>query len=237
MRVADRPLPAVALDPGAFRTFPVRPVLALTGLVGETDYDAAAVYDDPNVVYDGATAAVLVDASCDLYGLELQTGNPDDAGRFDAGHLIAQLDNRSGVWSRYNVDGTPAAGHGPGAPVYLWAHSPAGDWWLFAGIVARWDDRADGTVEVEAFDVFSDLAQSVGTFTPGVAGDRPGARLTAVRNAAGRTDIPTRFAAGTVALTAQATDDAPLEEMQTVVTSDGGRLYVDADGTVVSTDR
>jgi hypothetical protein len=49
----------------------------------------------------------------------------------------------------------------------------------------------------------------------------------------GRT-IPNRFDAGVVALTAQETKLAPLEDLQAVVASDGGVVFVDADGTVVS---
>lgn len=110
------------------------------------------------------------------------------------------------------------------------------DYWLFSGRVARYDQRSDDMIELEAFDVFSDLAQPVGTYTAGANNDLPGVRLAAVvaQTPAGPLAIPTRFDVGTNHLTAQATDKAPLEEAQTVIASDAGVLFTDADGTVVS---
>jgi hypothetical protein len=65
----------------------------------------------------------------------------------------------------------------------------------------------------------------------------PGVRLSAIATLAAIPTLRTRFATGVVHLTAQATEAAPLEEMQEVAGSDGGILYGDADGTVVATDR
>lgn len=176
------------------------------------------------------------DATCAWTGLELERGGPDDHGMFPAGRLGVLLDNATGEWSQYNLDGSPSE-FGPGMAVNVWAHNNDDDWWMFAGKIVRWDERGDDTVEFEAFDVFSDLATVIGTFTPGVAGDRAGARLNSITLAAGRSAVPHRFATGLVTLTAQPTDAAPLEEMQTVALSDGGVIYVDADGTLVFYDR
>ena len=166
------------------------------------------------------------------------SGGPDEQGNIPAARLVVQLDNRDGRWSTWQADGAPAY-TGAGQLVHLWAHNASGDWWLFSGRIARYDQRADDTVELEAFDVASDLAQPVGTYTPGAAGDFPGARLTAIVAAmpTGVVAVPTRFDGGVNRLTAQPTEQAPLEEMQTVAASDGGLVYVDADGTVVSVGR
>jgi len=239
MRVADRPLPPVVLhtDP-ALEVWPIRPVVAVAGA------RPVEVWDDPAAVWDNTAGLELewdadivpgfTDATCDLQGLETDTGHPDEHGNIAAGVATLQLDNRHGAWSRYNADGS-LAGRGPGYELAVWAlerdtgvTDP-----MFRGTISRWDDLGD-TVEVEAFDSFSDLAQPIGTFTPGVAGQNPAARLDAIVAAAGKGSLVRSFAAGAVTLTAQQTTAAPLEEMQTVVASDGGVLFADADGTLRS---
>jgi hypothetical protein len=220
--------------------WPVRPVIAIASRpTPPYTYDGFAVYDAPGAqyVWDAAgTRPAWTDATCEWSGFELEHGAPDEQGAIPAARFVCQLDNRTGQWSQWNADGTPGD-FGPGQTVNVWAHNASGDWWLFSGTIARWDERGDDTVELEAFDVFSDLAQPIGQFTAGTAGDRPGPRTAAVLAAAGRSTIPTRTATGTVALTVQPSDRAPLEEIQTVVSSDGGLVYVDADGTLVTTDR
>lgn len=230
----------VLADADTIAAWPVRPVIAISHTPAPPyAWDTAwATWDDPTpLVWDARYASPLrTDATCEWLGLEIAYGPPDDHAAFPAGRLLLQLDNRAGAWSAFNTDGSPALA-GPGQSIDVWAHNPSGDWWLFSGVIARWDERADDTVEVEAFDAFSTLAQPVGTYTPGVAGDQPGERMEAVLAATGRTAVPHRFAAGTVALTAQATERAPLEELQVIAGSDGGVIYGDADGTVVAFDR
>lgn len=236
MRVADRPLPPVVLDPVAtIAGWPVRPVIAV-----EQRQEPVYVWDDltqwdRGAVWDvGAVWPPYRDATCAWSGLELEHGAPDDQGNIPASRLVCQLDNRDGSWSAWRADGTPAF-TGAGQMVHVWAHNATGDWWLFSGRIARWDQRADDTVELEAFDVFSDLALPIGTYTPGVAGDLPGLRMTAILAAAavGPAPIARRLDVGTNHLTAQATEQAPLEELQTVAGSDAGEVYVDADGALV----
>jgi len=240
MRVADRPIPtSITLDPGALAEWPVRPVFALEQTpVPPYVWDDGTVWNAAAVpVWDATTVMpAWQDATCDFTGCTIEYDAPDDKGLFPAARVLLQIDNRSGRWARYNVDGTPAD-FGAGRLLWIWARSATATWWLFAGRIARYDERADNTIEVEAFDYFSDLAQPVGTYTPGAAGDLPGVRMAAIAAVAAVPQLRTRFAAGVVHLTAQATEAAPLEEMQTVVGSDGGVLYGDADGTIVSTDR
>lgn len=240
MRVVDRPLPPIALhaDP-RLSAMVMRPVIAISGkrVVAEYDDNPLEVYDAPLLEWDMDTVPGFVDATCDTQGVETDVGGPDEHGLFPAGSAVIQLDNSTGEWSQYNSDGSLAR-NGPGYELAIWARyrdTPA-DYWIFRGAITRWDDFGD-TVEVEAFDAFADLAQPIGTYTPGVNGQAPAARLEAILTAAGSTAIPHTFASGDVTLTAQATDAAPLEEMQTVTSSDGGALFVDADGTVRSTRR
>src|SRR5262245_58371299 len=227
MRAADQPVPVVVLDDAtSFAGRPVRPVIAFEQAPPYRWDDGVTVWEGgPTPAIWDAPYAAWVDATCSFTGLEIATGDPDDRALFPAGRAVIQLDNRDGTWSQFNADGSPVA-FGPGTRVAIWAHTAAADYWLFAGSVASWDQRADDTIEVEAFDVFSDLAQSIATFTPGVAGEHPGPRLTAIVAAANMAGIPTRFATGVVALTRQPTDNEPLEEMQAVAGSDGGLIYV-----------
>jgi hypothetical protein len=236
----DRPLPAITLDPDAFASWPVRPVIAIESSKPPPYWwDGGTLWDAPGLVWDGVSLSPgWVDASCDLTGCEIEFDPPDEDNNFPAGHAVIQLDNRSGRWATYNADGS-ATDFGAGQQVWIWATDRAGgDWWMFAGRVARWDELSGDVIEIECFDYLSDLAQPVGTYTPGVAGETPGPRLAAITaGAVGAIGYRTRYATGTVTLTRQQTERAPLEEAQVVVQSDGGVLYGDADGTVVSTDR
>ena len=215
MRVDDAPFPAIVLDPvPGLDGWPIRPVIA---------------------VGDGAGG--YIDATCSFTGLELTIGPPDDHFDLPAAHLLIALDNRDGRWSTFNPDGTPAR-YGAGTPVLLWAQTPDGQrFWLFAGVIARNDQAADDTVTLECFDAFSDLAQPVGNITAGAAGDLPGARCTALLAAAGRADLRTRLALGQNTLATIADDTAPVDQLARAVSSDGGVIWVDADGTIRSMDR
>lgn len=236
MRLDDATPPTVVLDavPG-LAGWPIRPVIA---------------------VADGAGG--WIDATCSFTGLELVVGPPDDHFDLPAANLKIALDNSDGRWSRYNSDGTPTQ-FGPGTAVRLWARRATvslwdealwdeGLWsddeggasvnyWLFAGVIARNDQGADDSVTWDCFDVFSDLAQPVGTLTPGADGQLPGDRCMAILAAAGRTDQRTRFALGQNSLATVADDKAPLDQLERAVSSDGGVIYTDADGTIRSAGR
>lgn len=237
MRVADRPLPTVAAGHPFPERVPLRPVIALEPKLEPLAWDTGLLWDTAGLGWDGSVApAPWVDLFCDFQGFTLAAGNPDDHGNFDAAELNVQLDNGTGRWSQYTAAGELVA-YGPGRHVAVWAVDRVGvAYWLFYGRVARWDENADGTVNVDAFDAFSDLAQPIGTFTPGVAGDKPAARLAAIMTAAHFTDR-VAFDAGAVTLTAQPSELAPLEESQIVAGSDGGVFAVDADGTVMFRNR
>ena len=215
MRADDAAFPPIVLDPvPGLDGWPIRPVIA---------------------VADGGG---WVDATCSFTGFEITVGPPDDHFDLPATHLVVALDNRDGRWSPFNPDGTPAR-YGAGTAILLWAQTADGlqRFWLFAGVIARNDQAADDTVTLEAFDAFSDLAQPVGNITAGAAGDLPGARATAILAAAGRADLRTRLALGQNALATVADDQAPVDQLERAVSSDGGVIWIDADGTVRSMDR
>ena len=264
MRVADRPFPPIVLDDvPQIAHWQWRPVIAIEG------DPPRAVWDDGNSFWDGGVAkwdgdpdaTGWIDATCSWYGMEIDTGAPDDAMLVPAARLALLLDNSDGRWSGIDADGTQSQ-FAPGTRIEVFAHRTDvdldrrfgegtfgsetfgidrtdTDWWVFAGRVATWNQRADDSIEVEAFDSLSDLAQPFGTYTPGVDGQHPDARLQAILTMLAETQetMPHRFDQGTVALSAQETDQAPLEEMQTVATSDAGILFVDVDGTLLYFDR
>lgn len=216
MRADDQPFPTVALDPvPQLAGWPVRPVLA---------------------VADGAGG--WLDATCGLVGAELSAGPPDDHYDLPAAHLVVNLDNRDGRWSSFNLDGTPTR-FGPGTPVRLWAQDPGGArWWLFAGTIGRNDQAGDDSVSWDCWDAFSDLAQPVGKITAGADGDLPGERVQKILAAAGRADLATtRLAPGQNTLAAVADDHPPLDQLERAVSSDGGIVWCDADGSIRSLDR
>jgi hypothetical protein len=215
VRADDLPFPSIVLDDvPELDGWPIRPVIAI-----------------------GDGTGGWVDATCSLTGLEVTVGPADDHFDLPATHLIVALDNRDGRWSRFMADGAPAD-YGPGTPIAVWALTPTGvGYWVFCGTIARNDQAADDTVTIEAFDAFADLAQPVGEITVGTTGDFPDERVTAILAAAGRSDLPTRLATGLNTLVAVADDASPLDQLERAVSSDGGVIWVDPDGTVVSLDR
>jgi len=194
--------------------------------------DYTSVWDAPGSKYrwdDWTAANAFTDATCDVSGLDIELGAPDDEGRVDAGHLVFTLANDDGRWSQYDPFGRLVA-YEPGSRVYVWATIAGVAWWLFAGVVAAWREGTDATVEVEAFDASSDLNVSVGEWLPGTVGQRAHDRIAAILSLIGYPG-PRRLDVGTVTLLAYTTTATPLEEMQAVATSDGGYVAVDADGT------
>ena len=235
-RTLDRPVPPYALHHHpTLDALTVRPVILIEGprTVAEWDDTPLEEWDNPLLEWDMDLVPGYLDATCDYQAVETAAGPPDDRGIFPASQATIQLANPTGTWSRFNTDGSPTA-YGPGTKLIVLAHynTPGTDWYVFRGTVTGWSDLGDH-VEIEAHDAFADLAQPIGTYTPGVNGDTTVTRLNAIVAAAGRTGIPVAFAAGDVVLTAQATTQSPVDEMRTVSASDGGELFTDADGTVV----
>lgn len=185
--------------------------------------------------WDVELAADYVDAVCSMHGVTISAGRPDGEGRFTAAEAAMTLDNRDGTWAQYDDQGR-LVDWLPGRELLVWAVIDDEPWWLFSGEITAWRELPDGTVEVEAADAFSKLNQGIGRWQPGVEGDTPTERLEAI---CALVDYPgaTRFDDGDVNLYALWSERTVLEEMQQAAMSDGGVLYVDADGTLLYRDR
>ncbi len=246
MRADDLPVPALApheVPPDA----PIAGWEARLRIAIERLPEAAYVWDDadPDVTWDDTTpervwdapfiGGGFTDAVCDFQALTIEQGNPDELGLFAAGHLMLNLNNRGGAWSQYTSDGRLVY-FAPGRRVQVWANLDGEEWWLFAGRVDTWTQNADDSVTIEASDGFSLLAQEIGTYMPGDGGQHTLARIAAI---AAHVDFPDRIVGdpGDVALTAQATQRSPLEEIQVAALSDGGIVAIDADGSLTYRDR
>ena len=203
------------------------------------DEDADVTWDDltPERMWDAPfIGSGFTDAVCDFQALTIDVGQPDELGLFAAGALTLNLDNRAGA----STPSTRADGrlvfYAPGRRIQIWANIDGAEWWVFSGRIDTWVQNADDTVTVEASDGFSLLAPEVGAFTVGTAGQRALARIQAI---AAHVGFPDRVIGdtGDVALTVQATERSPLEEIQTVALSDGGIVAIDADGSLVYRNR
>jgi hypothetical protein len=163
-----------------------------------------------------------------------------------AGNTIVQPQPDTVVW-RFDANDYPGTGTSYVDPRgRTWTQTIEGAitprvqpdaYWLFSGEITAWRERADDTVEAEAFDAFTRLNQPLSPqWDPGNYGDTPAQRLTKICTTMGYSG-PTRFELGDVTLHSFVTNATPLEEMQHVAVSDGGILAVDADGTLTYRDR
>ena len=239
-RVADRPFPTIGGHrPDVVEPWPVTLYIGVARqpVPAYTYDDYTAHYDEAAKVYDDVTAFGFdrFDLFCQFHGLTMSTGSPDDEGIFDSGRVELTLDNRDGSLSQYDANGR-LVDWAPGDPLDIWATIGGVGWWLFSGRVTAWRERADGTVDVEAFDAFTQLNQEVAEWKPGHYADSVAARLIKILGVHGYTGAR-RFDTGDVTLHSMTTNATPLEEMQAVALSDGGILAVDADGTLVYRDR
>ena len=187
------------------------------------------VWDEPAI--DGG----FTDAICDLQALTLEVGEPDELGLFSSAQCTFSLANPDGEYTAWTPDGRNTY-FAPGRLVCLFARHAGVDWWLARLRIDRWGENADGTVTVEASDGFGLLARERAPFASGFAGQLPLSRIQSIC-ALARFPDGTRGDPGDVTLTVQQTDRPPLEEIQRVALSDGGIVFVDADGTLVYRNR
>ena len=241
MRTADRPVPSIDVHRP-----PVEPFPAILHIGVARQPVAAYVYDDHQATYDAPGNPYVYDDAtmwpydrmdlyCRFHGLRIESGHPNGEGVFSAGNVELTLDNRDGALSQYDAMGR-LIHWAPGTALDIWCDYAGEPWWLFSGRVTAWRERADGTVDVEAFDTFADLNdKSSGRGTPVSTANARGAHRRDPRRT--RLPGPTRLDAGLVTLHSWETVASPLEELQAVARSDGGFVFVDADGTIVYRDR
>jgi hypothetical protein len=240
-RVDDRPVPTIGGDRPGSEQWPAQLYIGLERqpVVNYVYDDYTAAYDSPSgdFTYDDRQSWPYdrFDLFCDYHGLTITSGTTDPEGRFEAGHVEMTLDNRDGSLSQYDSAGR-LVDWVPGAALDIWAEIDAAPYWLFSGTVTAWRERQDGTVEVEAFDAFSRLNEPRGQWDPGNYDDTVTQRLDKILATVVYSD-PTRWDTGTVHLHSYLTNATALEEMQNVAASDGGVLFVDADGTLVYRNR
>lgn len=238
VRVADRPIATFTPDEPTRLPWPTK-----VHLLFESE-SIAEVWDEPGITWDDEPVkwdqpnlpGQMRDVSCDLAGIDIEHGPPDASELFPAGSMAATLVDPDGRYSRYTPDGALVTWQ-IGKRCSVLADDGTEWWWLFHGRITAWNDQADGTVEVEAFNLPHEL-DAVGPFTAGANGQNVAQRIAAILPMAFAVDVVTRLAPGTVALTAQPTERTPLEEMQVASTmSDGGLLFADADDALVYFDR
>ena len=241
MRVDDLPVPTIGGDRPTTERWPAHLFIGVQRQpVSSYVYDDfTANYDDPegDFTYDDQQDFPYdrYDLFCNFHGLTITSGTNDPEGRFEAGHVEMTLDNRDGSLSQYDASGR-LVDYFPGRALDIWATIDGEAFWLFSGEITAWRERADDTIEAEAFDAFTRLNQKVPQWNPGNYGDTVDQRLGKIRDAFFYTG-PTRFDHGTVTLHSFFTTATPLEEMQAVALSDGGILFTDADGTLTYRDR
>lgn len=241
MRSADRATPTI----DGHRP-PVEPWPAVLHIGVERQPVVNYVYDDYTASYDSPSHAFTYDDRqawpfdrqdlwCQFHGLTITAGMTGPDGPVESTHVQLSLDNRDGALSQYDAAGR-LVDWGPGSALDVWAVLDGADWWLFSGEVSAWRELADGTVEVEAFDAFSQLNQQGPQWNPGNYDDTVGQRLDKILATVAYAG-PTRWDTGTVHLHSYLTNASPLEEMHAVTASDGGLLLIDADGTLVYRNR
>jgi hypothetical protein len=210
------------------------------------DPDAEAiVWDAPTLEWDvSADPANFVDAVCDFVSLEVDPGEADALGLLPPAVLNLTLQNTAGQWTAWSADGRLVY-WALGRRLYVWATlADASTYWIFGGRIAQWHERADGYVEVTAFDGLAELAQPITSgseeWTAGAAGDVAYARIVAIAAAAGYTDTittPPGAWSGDVPLKARPTSNTPLDECYVAALSDGGLFFADANGDLIYMDR
>jgi hypothetical protein len=241
MRTSDATLPTFTpTDPAeALIDWPAHPHLLLEGAT-EPPYtwDSGRLWDDGAIWNPPYVGIDLVDAVCDLAGVDVEHGNPDSANLYPAGRMVATLLDPDGRYSRIRHDGTLEIER-MGRRVHLVTELDDVWWWTFSGRITRWDEIRPGEIEIEAYNAPTELVPVGAPYTPGTAGQQPNVRLQAILAATdhGELSAGSRFDTGTVALTAQETERSPWEEMQVVAQSDGGILFPDADNAIVYFDR
>jgi len=244
MRVSDQPLPTVSgpRPPQGWQTnlYVTLGRLPLAGYLWD-DYEAS--WDDPLGRYEwddlDSYPYDRFDVTCQWSGLDITVGTNNPDGAMEAAEANLTLDNRDGQFSQYDSFGR-LVGYGPGVALDIWAEADGEPWWLFRGRVVRWQERPNRTVELQAFDRFSDLNEDPGgEWIPGTRGDTPAVRLGHILDMWGHPAAahPRSFASGRVTLHAKASKESALVECQKVAESDGGIFGMDVDGTTFYWDR
>lgn len=251
MRATDAALPTVTVDTHPQPWSPrARLVVALERLPYDVyvwdDDDPTVLWDDPDpdrFVWDAPQAAsAFTDVWCDMEGVEIRHGEPDEQELLAPSQAVLTLRDPDGRYRIRDETGRLVY-YAPGRRLCLYAiltdpvTSVASSWWLFSGRIGTWRDDLSGLVTIEAFAGTAELAQPPGRdWSAGADMDLAGGRITAICNLFGYTGRK-RLDTGAVPLAPYTSSDAPIEGMQRVAWSDGGVVYSDADDTLIFRDR
>lgn len=208
---------------------------ASTGSYGAWD---AALWDTatwgPDVVYTDVSAYLRKIGTHRGFGREVQT--------WEAGTATAALSNRDARFSPTNLSG-PYVTAGvtsirPWRPARLRATYAGTTYDVYTGYITDWIEEyaaahADTVVTVPCVDEFGRLAAVSGVeVTATGAGESSGQRVQRILNAAGHIG-PRDIDSGSVTVQATTLASPTVSEMQLVADSEGGALYIGADGTVI----
>lgn len=219
--------------------------VALTTAVGSAGVWDAAAWDTgvwgPDVSW--------TDVSEWCRGFETNRGFSRDLRSWQAGTATITLDNRDGRFSPDNLSGPYVAagvtGIRPGRPARIRIGYAGTTWDVWTGYVTSWEERwnpagpgaGDATMVLRCSDEWWRLSAVKGSATVAAgAGETCGPRWTRILNAAGfvgSTDLDV----GTVTLQATDLSTDPVQELVLTADSEGGWIYVEADGTIVGRDQ
>lgn len=156
------------------------------------------------------------------------------------------LDNRDGRFSADNLTGpyvsSGVTGIRPWRPIRISATYAGVTYWLFSGYIIDYVDtwlpgHSDAYVTLPCVDEWTALGGFDGLeTTPQGAGELAGGRIHRVLNNAGHTGSRS-IAAGRVTMQATTLAAGATSELDLVVDSEGGGLFVDGDGAVVFEDQ
>ncbi len=193
---------------------------------------------------------VWVDVSAWVRKLEVSRRFSDYLRLWTAGNIKVVLGNRDGRFSPDNLTGPYAiggiSGIIPGRPIRARLDYGGHVYPLFQGWIDVWDDgwenyegprQGDAWVTVDGTDAWAGFAAVGGFEIPAVGdGETLGPRINRlldVLSFAGQRDIDT----GMIELQATTMSDDPLQEIENTVASEGGSVWITADGTFVARDR
>jgi len=204
-------------------------------------------------LFDAATfgpGEVWVDISQWVMSFAVTRKFADRLRLWQAGSCTLELSNMDGRFSPDNLTGPyAAAGFSsirPGIPIRANVTISGVVYWLFCGTVDTWAEDWPGhigartggaSVTVTALDAWKTLSTFQGAaVTPVGAGETLGPRISRILTTAGYVG-PIDLDTGTIPLQETTLADKPLDEIDITIASEGGAVYVAADGRFCVRDR
>lgn len=187
-----------------------------------------------------------VDVSAYVRSVETSRKFSRDLRSWSAGSASVVLDNMDGRFSPDNLAGPYAPGGitgiRPGRPMRISVIYASVTYWLFYGYSTSWAEawvshgprKGDAVMTVSGKDEWGRLAKAKGYAVGAVgAGELFGQRISRVLDAAGMS-APRDIDLGSNTMQATTLSDAPLTELGITAASEGGSVWIEADGTFVA---